>query len=160
MTDLVSHLVLGSGCADCGVELVSNCRTRNNLLSSPSPCKASWRVADCDDCCCADVDPGNDDVTSSPWWDQLIPASSEYLGLWGRLTLGPAGAGDLAATAAPPQYLTFSGAIIATSERGAQFGEAWIRSQLTPDCVVCDGQTATYQLFCGPVQFSLTVDVK
>lgn len=147
MADLQGHLMLGSGCAGCEIELISNCRTLNNIATTDPTCGTAWNIGDCDSCCCEHLDPGGR-LEDSPWFDRLVPASGEFMGLFGDLTLGPAGVGSDGA--APPRYITFAGAVVSSTERGAVFGEQWLREQLTPTgCSICGGRSATYSLFCG-----------
>lgn len=151
MPDLLGHLEIGSEC--CGLtELVSSCRAMG-LIKQAGGCSKYWKVKDCDDCCCAPLDPGGD-ITDTPWYDPLIPQSREFLGLYGSLNLAsPANQTTVSAsgstTAAVPKQLTFVGAIVASSQAGVAFGEQWVEKTLIPECPSCDGVSVRYHTFCN-----------
>lgn len=85
-----------------------------------------------------------DDVQEAPWYDPLVPASAEFGGF---LPLRVDGLSDSTHTAATSEYITkggstaqarrasatfvFSGGLLATSERGAEYGKRWLSRALT-----------------------------
>lgn len=159
MPQLLSHLEIGSSCGGCMTELLSTCRVLNNLAevgccANPEArgCAGYWKISDCDDCCCPQLDPGGG-IADAPWHDPTVPASADFLGLHGSLELASPPnqttvSSDGSTTAAIPKQLTFIGAIISKSAEGTVFGEQWIERQLLPDCPACDGRPVRFYMFC------------
>ena len=91
MTDLLGFLELRGGC-DCD-EVINHCPT----LAYIEGTRCGWQVAaaDCPDCCCAAHDDGygsrpSEGPNPAPWYDVAQPASDEFFGLYGDLTLSKA----------------------------------------------------------------------
>lgn len=139
------------------VVLVDNYMTAQIVKNSPS----RWEVInECQDCACAEHSCGVEDVTDAPWYDANRPASAEFFGLYGTLSIAqpPAAAGGIAGeTVAPLKTLTFVGLLAASSARGAAFGKDWVDRALQPLCRPCESRTAEVGLFC-PCEDETIVD--
>lgn len=84
------------------------------------------------------------DVTNAPWYDPMYPASEEFAGV---VPLGISGLDDSSFESTPVEYLTAGGhngkgrhatrplvwnvAIVAKTERGAEFGYRWLSRSLS-----------------------------
>lgn len=123
------------------------------LSKNEAACK--WQIlSECDDCACESMWCGVDSIEDAPWFDANNPASAEFFGLFGQLTISqPAPSINYTATgstrSAPLKQLTFVGALVSCTDRGAVFGNQWLISQLEPRCRPCKGRTATIGAFCA-----------
>ena len=100
-----------------------------------------------------------DDVTKAPWYDEGFPASEEFAGI---LPLTLSGLDDSSRTSTPIEYITDGGspgharnatlplvanvAIVASTERGAEFGLRWMNRLLRSrgEGATCSGTTLEY----------------
>lgn len=100
------------------------------------------------------------DITVAPWYDAGYPASGEFAGV---LSLGFPGLDDSTLSASPIEYITDGGrsgkprnstlsivasaAIIARTERGAEFGKRWLDRRLRSargERMFCNGARMRY----------------
>ncbi len=146
MAELEGYLQLRDEFGNCS-EIVHNCRTLAYLRNSG----AGFRPADvCVDCCCDSIDqceyttPGDADEPA-PWYDPILPASGEFLGLWGSLNLAPPTADD---GVVGNKTLTFTGMLLSTTKRGKAFGMEWLSNALAPFCTSCTGREMTVFTHC------------
>lgn len=100
-----------------------------------------------------------DDVTTAPWYDAGTPASAEFAGFF---SLGFAGLDDSTLVSTAVEYIgdgghsgrarnatlpiVVSGAIIASTDRGAEFGLRWLKQSLRigPSNAFCVGSDLEY----------------
>lgn len=100
-----------------------------------------------------------DDVTQAPWYDAGYPASGEFAGI---VPLAFAGMGDSTLASTPIEYITDGGhsgkprnttlpivanvALIASTDRGAEFGKRWLDRMFRGDTisVFCSGADLEY----------------
>lgn len=147
-----------------GVELVNVARTLLvarkigvNTVRVKSA-KAEWlRLALAEDGG-APVDPTVDvDLTQSPWYDARYPASAEFAGV---VPLSFAGLGDSTLTSTPREFIGDAAAagpsrngslpivanvaLIASTERGAEYGKRWMDRVLRGAGRGCSGSVLTY----------------
>lgn len=143
--EFLGHLELRDGGA-C-TELISNCRSLAYL--SKLACRSPWFVEDCEDCCCDIIDLGYgtspaDGPNVAPWYQATIPASAEFLGLYGHLTMTRVSADGIST-----DRITFTGIVLATSIRGSNYGCQWVNRSVEPYCQNCRGIQATVYAHCG-----------
>lgn len=104
------------------------------------------------------------DITEAPWYDPGYPASMEFAGL---VSLGFPGLDDSTLTSTPTEYITDGGhsgkprsttlaivgsvAVIASTDRGAEFGKNWLNRVLrdTGARVFCSGADLRYFRYAG-----------
>lgn len=105
-----------------------------------------------------------DDVATAPWYDAGFPASGEFAGI---IPLAFAGLGDSTLSSTPIEYITDGGhsgkprnttlpivvnlAIIASTDRGAEFGKRWLDRMLkgSSASVFCSGAELEYFAYAG-----------
>lgn len=98
-------------------------------------------------------------ISAAPWYDSGVPASAEFAGL---LPMEVTGLGDSTLTSDPIEYITdgghpgkarnttqalvFSAMIVASTERGAEFGKRWLDRVLKSSAtgVFCAGSDLRY----------------
>lgn len=113
-----------------------------------------WQMEqECTECFCPSASCGVTNIEDAPWYSPDLPASTEFFGLYGSLKVNqPAAATVITATGAtqtaPLKQLTFVGAIIACTSRGAIYGRQWIQDQLDPLCRPCSDRRAVFNLWC------------
>lgn len=106
-----------------------------------------------------------EDVTEAPWYDPGYPASGEFAGI---IPLAFAGLGDSTLTSTPVEYITDGGhsgkprnatlpivanvAIVARTDRGAEFGKRWLDRILKGSSVnvFCSGADLEYFRYADP----------
>lgn len=102
------------------------------------------------------------DITAAPWYRATHPASAEFAGV---IPLGVSGLEDSSAEATASEYLTnggnpgrtrratkslvFSAALVASSERGAEYGRRWLTRVLRGSGDGCVGDELHYLPFAG-----------
>lgn len=101
-----------------------------------------------------------DDITEAPWYDPDYPASTEFAGI---LPLSFPGLDDSTRESTPVEYITDGGnpgrarnatlplvanvAIVASTDRGAEFGKRWLNRLLrggSANSSTCSGADLTY----------------
>ena len=122
-------------------------------LSASDPA-CVWQLNnECPSCGCSSLTCGVEQIEETWWYDPARPASKEFYGLYGAVSISqPApsvtttGTGTIAE--APLKQLTFVGAIIACTARGAAFGQDLIAGILEPFCRPCAGRDLEIGLWC------------
>lgn len=133
------------------VVLLDNAMTVALANNDPS---CVWQMEqECTECFCPAASCGVTEIEDTPWYSPDLPASTEFFGLYGSLRVNqPAASTTVTATGAtqtaPLKQLTFVGAIIACTSRGAIYGRQWVQDQLEPLCVPCDNRRAEFNLWC------------
>jgi hypothetical protein len=105
-----------------------------------------------------------EDVATAPWYDAGFPASGEFAGI---IPLAFAGLGDSTLSSTPIEYITDGGhsgkprnttlpivanvAIVASTDRGAEFGKRWLDRMLKGSTanVFCSGADLEYFNYAG-----------
>lgn len=154
---LAGYLALRDPNGSC-VEVFNGCRTLENAQNGQA--HSMWRTVYGDvwgGCCCwawhdgPYLNENAEDVNPDPWYDPLVPASSEVAG---ALIDPPDGSGNGfyiepsssprffdGSTATPLEmYATFS--VVAKTDRGERYFIRWLNGLLSNCCVACDGWEA------------------
>ena len=133
------------------VVLLDNAMTVALSRNDPT---CAWRIdQECAECYCPSAGCGVTDIEDTPWHNPNVPASTEFFGLYGSLRVNqPPATTTVTATGAtqtaPLKQMTFVGAVIACTSRGAVYGRQWVQDQLEPLCRPCDARRATFSLWC------------
>lgn len=108
---------------------------------------------------------GYHDITQAPWYDAGHPPSTEFAGI---MPLRIVGLGDSTTSATTTEFITDGGtshglrnatlpivaevSIIASTERGAEFGKRWLDRLLrgSPPVLRCAGSDLTYFRYANP----------
>lgn len=143
-----------------GLELVNVARTV--VLAETMGIDSVWLLEDTVSYIGEALGDGDDydDITTAPWYDAGYPASAEFAGV---LSLGFPGLDDSTLSAGTVEYITDGGrsnkprnstlsvvasvAIIASTERGAEFGKRWLDRRLRSargERMFCNGARLRY----------------
>lgn len=117
------------------------------------------------ECSCDELDDETNYVSPAedpaPWYDEMMPASGEFLGvMFDAFDLGTGGLRSVAARASgggtlsrlrvKPRILAVHGHLYAASARGMAYGKRWVNKALAGSmCGDCGGDTAEILPACG-----------
>lgn len=145
-----------------GVEIYNRARTQRYMKDA-----APGVLHDCD-CDCGDLHEvvgdrpySNPALDDAPWYDPDVAGSTEFFGL---LPLSVTGLDDSTRTATVTEFLGPGGAVsgrrkatrevrvrgllLASTDRGVQYGQDWLSSVLEGACASCDGDTFCFFASC------------